>query len=73
MENGQPGRWVENQGVGVLEATKKENLQEEGGQPGQTLLRVRGDENQDIGEGGLPWWCSGYESAWQCRGHGFDP
>ena len=22
---------------------------------------------------GLPWWLSGYESAWQCRGHGFDP
>ena len=22
---------------------------------------------------GLPWWSSGYESACQCRGHGFDP
>ena len=22
---------------------------------------------------GLPWWCSGWESAWQCRGHGFEP
>ena len=22
---------------------------------------------------GLPWWCNGYESACQCRGHGFDP
>ena len=22
---------------------------------------------------GLPWWRSGYESACQCRGHGFDP
>ena len=22
---------------------------------------------------GLPWWCSGWESACQCRGHGFDP
>ena len=21
--------------------------------------------------GGLPWWCSGWESACQCRGHGF--
>ena len=23
--------------------------------------------------GGLPWWCSGWESACQCRGHGFKP
>ena len=23
-------------------------------------------------EGRLPWWCSGWESAWQRRGHGFD-
>ena len=22
---------------------------------------------------GLPWWCSGLESACQCRGHGFEP
>ena len=22
---------------------------------------------------GLPWWLSGKESAYQCRGHGFDP
>ena len=22
---------------------------------------------------GLPWWCSGWESACQCRGHGFEP
>ena len=22
---------------------------------------------------GLPWWRSGWESAWQCRGHGFEP
>ena len=22
---------------------------------------------------GLPWWCSGWESAYQCRGHGFEP
>ena len=22
---------------------------------------------------GLPWWRSGWESACQCRGHGFDP
>ena len=24
-------------------------------------------------EGRLPWWCSGWESACQRRGHGFDP
>ena len=23
--------------------------------------------------GGLPWWHSGWESACQCKGHGFDP
>ena len=23
--------------------------------------------------GGLPWWSSGWESACQCRGHGFEP
>ena len=22
---------------------------------------------------GLPWWCSGWESAYWCRGHGFEP
>ena len=22
---------------------------------------------------GLPWWCSGQESACQCRGHRFEP
>ena len=22
---------------------------------------------------GLPWWCSGWENACQCRGHGFEP
>ena len=22
---------------------------------------------------GLPWWRSGWESAFQCRGHGFEP
>ena len=22
---------------------------------------------------GFPWWCSGWESACQCRGHGFEP
>ena len=22
---------------------------------------------------GLPWWLSGKESAYQCRGHGFSP
>ena len=25
------------------------------------------------GWGGLPWWHSGWESACQCRGHGFEP
>ena len=26
-----------------------------------------------IREEGLPWWCSGWESARHCRGHGFNP
>ena len=29
-------------------------------------------QSQTCGEG-LPWWCSGWESACQCRGHGFEP
>ena len=28
-------------------------------------------QNNEIG--GLPWWCSGLESACQCRGHRFEP
>ena len=28
------------------------------------------NKNRDLG---LPWWCSGWESACQCRGHGFEP
>ena len=26
-----------------------------------------------VNRGGLPWWRSGWESACQCRGHGFEP
>ena len=26
-----------------------------------------------MGWGGLPWWRSGWDSACQCRGHGFEP
>ena len=29
------------------------------------------DNNHDSLQG-LPWWCSGQESACQCRGHGFE-
>ena len=28
--------------------------------------------NQEL-RTGLPWWCSGWESACQCGGHGFEP
>ena len=39
--------------------------------PGTELLE------DDMGKrgikGGLPWWRSGWESACQCRGHGFEP
>ena len=30
-------------------------------------------EVEQKGEYGLPWWRSGWESACQCRGHGFEP
>ena len=30
-------------------------------------------EIKSYGAGGLPWWRSGWESACQCRGHGFEP
>ena len=46
----------------------------------QTILRIRfllssssKRKNQKIQGQGLPWWCSGWESACQCRGHGFEP
>ena len=29
--------------------------------------------HQEYCRGGLPWWRSGWESACQCRGHGFEP
>ena len=29
--------------------------------------------NQENKPRGLPWWCSGWESTWHCRGHGFEP
>ena len=28
---------------------------------------------KNLKRSGLPWWSSGYDSAFQCRGHGFDP
>ena len=32
------------------------------------------ENGEKINQGrGLPWWSSGWESAYQCRGHGFDP
>ena len=33
-------------------------------------LHVNIDWKNDLG---LPWWCSGWESACQCRGHRFEP
>ena len=55
-------------------------LQETHLRPGDTYrLKVRGwkeifhaNGNQRKA-GGLPWWRSGWESACQCRGHGFKP
>ena len=38
-------------------------------------LRIHTSHFQNIlqKQTGLPWWCSGWESACQCRGHGFEP
>ena len=37
------------------------------------LLKNQTKPNQKQVAPGLPWWCSGWESACQCRGHGFEP
>ena len=34
---------------------------------------IEGKTKDIIKEQGLPWWHSGYESACQGRGHGFEP
>ena len=34
---------------------------------------IRKSTNNKCWRGGLPWWRSGWESACQCRGHGFEP
>ena len=41
-----------------------------------TQTKHQRDKGQEIcvkNDGGLPWWRSGWESACQCRGHGFAP
>ena len=35
--------------------------------------KMKDSSVQKTNWGGLPWWCSGWESACQCRGHGFEP
>ena len=35
-----------------------------------TILQSYSHQNGMVG---LPWWCSGWESACRCRGHGFEP
>ena len=38
------------------------------------MSQVKAHEKDFKNEGvGLPWWSSGKESAFQCRGRGFDP
>ena len=34
---------------------------------------LKKQETSQINNLGLPWWRSGWESACQCRGHGFEP
>ena len=50
-------------------AGKKSGAREDGHAPG--LRRVQWYYLKAIR--GLPWWRSGWESACQCRGHGFEP
>ena len=38
--------------------------------PQTSMLRMR---NRKTNRVGLPWWRGGWESACQCRGHGFEP
>ena len=43
---------------------------------GYQILHMLGERKlvySKIKKCGLPWWCSGSESACQCRGHGFEP
>ena len=38
------------------------------------LLSISSEKTENEKEqGGLPWWHSGWDSACQCRGHGFEP
>ena len=47
--------------MGVL---GRENISQRSGQAKDRIKEA---------SGGLPWWRSGWESACQCRGHGFEP
>ena len=40
---------------------------------GVWLIHKSGQSEEQNASGGLPWWRSGWESACQCRGHGFEP
>ena len=39
----------------------------------QNALHLNGNSPVKTRPAGLPWWRSGWESACQCRGHGFEP
>ena len=39
----------------------------------EKILKAAREKQQITYKGGLPWWCSGWESTCQCRGHRFEP
>ena len=43
------------------------------GRTGATQDDITSERSFKNTVGGLPWWHSGYKSACQCRGHGFEP
>ena len=61
-------------GNGVWRDTIREQMSSTLHPPNTSLtFRSRGQKQRRKSPPGLPWWRSGWESACQCRGHGFKP
>ena len=41
--------------------------------PRRDTRKVKWNSTSKVSTVGLPWWSSCWESAWQCRAHGFNP
>ena len=77
-----PHRYIRN--TSTCETAPVEHLLNTGKRP-QTAQKARNSPHTWVGQKkkektetkntdrGLPWWRSGWESACQCRGHGFEP